>query len=109
MKSDLALEIPSELVRTALFEVIEAQLKSKEYHVAVGSATKAGDLNFTGIVYRVYFNRVNEAETGNSNKSSIILKVAPQNLARRNQFSVRPAFMREIYTYDKVMEFYVSC
>ncbi|XP_055302585.1 uncharacterized protein LOC129568559 [Sitodiplosis mosellana] len=103
MKSELAVEISSELVRSALFEIIEEQLKSKKYQVTVGAATKADDLNFTGIVYRVLFNKEDEAETGKSTASSIILKIAPQNLARRNQFNVRPAFLREIYTYDKIL------
>lgn len=106
MKSDLAVEIPSELVRSALFRIIEEQVKSKKFEITVGAGTKPDDLNFTGIVYRVCFSKADGTTTDNPTASSIILKVAPQNLARRNQFTVRPAFLREIYTYDKVMEFY---
>lgn len=108
MKSDLSVEIPSELVRLALFELIEDQLKSKKYQIALGAATKAGDLNFTGIVYRVWFYKVDETTNGKSIASSIILKIAPQNQAHRTQFNIRPAFVREIYTYDKVREFDLS-
>lgn len=109
MKSDLAVEIPSELVRSALFELIERHLKSKKYQIVLSAATKADDLNFTGIIYRVWFNKEEEATAENSIASSIILKVAPQNLARRTQFTIRPAFMREIYVYDNVMKhfFYI--
>lgn len=108
MRSDLSVEIPSESVRLALFETIEKQLNSKKYQIALSAATKADDLNFVGVVYRVWFNKEEEDEveeettSGHSNASSIILKIAPQNLARRIQFTIRPAFMREIYTYDKV-------
>lgn len=108
MKSDLSVEIPSELVRLALFELIEKQLQSKNYQMALGAATKAGDLNFTGIVYRVWFNKMDEIPNGKSMASSIILKIAPQNKARRTQFNIRPAFVREIYTYVKVRELNLS-
>lgn len=108
MKSDFSVEIPSELVRLALFELIEEQLQSKNYKIALTAATKAGDLNFTGIVYRVRFNKVDEIPNGKSMASSIILKIAPQNQAHRTQFNIRPAFVREIYTYDKVRKFDLS-
>lgn len=108
MKSDLSVEIPSELVRLALFELIEKQLQSKNYQMALGAATKAGDLNFTGIVYRVWFNKMDEIPNGKSMASSIILKIAPQNKACRTQFNIRPAFVREIYTYVKVRELNLS-
>lgn len=102
MKLDLSVEIPSELVRSALFETIESQLKMSKYQITLGAATKQGDLNFTGIVYRVWFSKEEDATNEISTASSIILKIAPQNLAHRIQFTIRPAFVREIYTYDKV-------
>lgn len=101
MKSDLA-KIPSELVRSAVCETIETQLNTKNYQVSVSSATKATDYNFTGVIYRVTFSTENKAKKGKPTPSSIILKVAPQHLARRNQFNARPCFVREIYVYDEV-------
>lgn len=95
-------DIPSVLVRSALLETLEEHQKSKNYQVHLSSATKVGDHNFTGIIYRVSFNREDGAQNGEKTASSLILKIAPDNLARRNQFSARSAFVREIYTFDKV-------
>lgn len=91
-------DIPSELVRTALLETIESQLKSKDYKLHVSSASKAGENNFIGVIYRVSYKRTNDDE----NERRLILKVAPQNLLRRSMFVVRPAFEREVYSYEKV-------
>lgn len=96
--------ISSELVRVALFKTIEEHLKSNRYQIDVSSATRKGDYNFSGIIYRISFSRENERENGNATTSSIILKIAPENLARRTQFHARAAFTREIFTYDKVSE-----
>lgn len=93
----------SEIVRSAVFETIDEQLNTKHYQIDVSSATKKGDFNFTGIIYRATFKREHECENGESTEpSSVILKVAPQNESRRIQFSVRELFKNEIYTYDKV-------
>lgn len=101
MKLDLA-EIPSEVVRSMLLDVIEEQLKTKHFQIKLNSATKEGDHNFTGIIYRISSERDDKEGNGITTTSTIILKIAPQNLARRTQFNCRPAFSREIYTYDKV-------
>lgn len=96
------LEIPSELIHSALCETIEKQLKTKNYQISLSFASKAGENNFIGIIFRVAFNQCHESEKGAISK--LILKVAPQSEARRAQFYARPAFTREIYTYDKVRE-----
>ena len=93
-------DIPSEVIRTTLCETIEAKLKSKKYKIAISSASKAGETNFIGIIYRVSFNKEDDGETS---ISKLILKVAPLNLARREQFFARPTFVREIFTYEKVL------
>lgn len=95
-------DIPSEVIRTTLCEAIAAKLKSKKYKIAVSSASKAGENNFIGIIYRVSFNKEDDGENGKTSISKLILKVAPLNLARREQFFARPAFLREIFTYEKV-------
>lgn len=104
MKSDLT-KIPSELAQLAVVETIEEQLQSKNYEISVDPATKETDLHFTGIIYRVTFGEGTEAKKRKLATSSIILKVAPQHLARRNQFNARPCFIREIYVYDKVKNY----
>lgn len=95
-------DIPSEVIRTTLCETIESKLKSKKYKINVSSASKAGENNFIGIIYRVTFKKEDEIENEKTPISKLILKVAPQNVARRDRFMARPGFLREIYTYDKV-------
>lgn len=93
-------EIPGDVIRTALCETIENKLKSKKYKMNISSASTAGENNFVGVVYRVAFNKEDE-----NNKNAIwklILKVAPQNSARRSQFMSRICFLREIYMYNEV-------
>lgn len=45
-------EIPCELVREAISELIENKLKSKKFDIFVSSASKEGENNFCGVVYR---------------------------------------------------------
>lgn len=95
--SDLS-EIPNETIRKALCEFIEEKLGTKYYNIHVGSASKAGENNFVGIVYRVVFNKKDEV----GNASKVILKIAPQHEGRRNQFYSRELFLQEIYMYNEV-------
>lgn len=97
-KSDFSDSL-NELARTAVIQIIDEQLKTKHYRINVSAATKKGDYNFTGIIYRVSFKRDCDDE---NDESSIILKVAPTQNARRIQFHARAAFTREIFTYDQV-------
>lgn len=91
------LEIPSEVIRLALCETIENKLKSKKYQINVSLASKVGETNFIGIVYRVSFK-----EEDKEKYDKLIVKVAPQNAARRIQFHSRPLFLREIRIYNEV-------
>lgn len=96
-------EIPNEVIRKALCETIEKKLKSKKNKIIVSSASTAGESNFVGIVYRVLFSKENEAAEKYENKDyKLILKLAPQNEARRLYFQSRGLFLQEIYMYDKV-------
>lgn len=90
-------EIPSDVIRSALYETIENKVKSKNYQINMSSASKVGETNFIGIVYRVSFKK-----EGDENDNKLILKVAPQNSARRIQFHSRPLFLREIRMYNEV-------
>lgn len=99
--SDLSL-IPTDEIRSALCETVENYLKTKKYKISVKSASQAGESNFVGVVYRVSFCK--EDGDPNDNKSSkLILKVAPQNEARRTQFKSRSLFLREMYMYNVVI------
>lgn len=93
-------ELPSEVIRTALQDTVENYLKTKKYKINVNSASQAGENNFIGIVYRVLFSKEDESKS-----SKLILKVAPQNAARREQFKSRDLFLREIYLYNEVILF----
>lgn len=95
-------DISSHLVRRALLETIEKLLQSKNFKITVSSASKAGENNFIGIIHRISINKLDDDGNENSPTTNLILKTAPQNLLRRSQFVVRPAFVREIYSYEKV-------
>lgn len=102
LETDLS-ELPSDIIRTTLLEIVENQLNSKNYKINVSSASKAGENNFIGVVYRVSFNKDDETDNDNNSISKLILKVAPQNSARRTQFLSRIFFLREIYLYNEVI------
>lgn len=102
MTNSELLEIESGIIRDALRETVENQLKSKNCKINVSSASQAGANNFIGIVYRVSFCRDDEDENG-AKTSKLILKVAPQSAARRAKFSARTPFLQEIYMYNKVI------
>lgn len=95
-------ELPSNEIRSAVCSTVEQILGTKNYTISVTSASQSGDNNFIGIVYRVLFNKVNEK----TSSSKLILKVAPQNVARRMQFFSRPCFLREIYMYETVLPYF---
>lgn len=92
----------SELIHSVLHKTIKNEIQSDNYKITLKSASQAGDSNFIGMVYRVYFEKEDENDN-DRNSSSLILKVTPQNAARRNQFCSRSSFLREIYLYDKVL------
>lgn len=60
-----------------------------------------------GNVYRVVFQTTRDKN--DTKKSSLILKVAPQNQFRRQQLNVRSLFLREISMYDKVSKKFPKC
>lgn len=97
------LEISSQLIHDALYETIESMLKTRNYKINLSLASKIGENNFVGIVYRVLI--MNEDQAKERSASNLILKLAPQNEAHRAQCCARPAFLREIHMYNKVPEF----
>lgn len=92
---NLSIELPAEQYKAALNEVIEnfygADAKNCEVYIDAGSAK--GD-NYAGIVYRATIKEPKGKEL------RVIVKLPPQNLARRDQFFARPIFLRESLFYD---------
>lgn len=102
--SDLLSEIASDLIKDALFEVVENMMGTKNYQINLEPGSKVGD-NYIGIVYRILFKPLDKSQyIGRSQKkpSKLFLKVAPTNPDRREHFFTRPCFLREIYVYNEV-------
>lgn len=103
------LNISSEIVRSVLTKAIGNQTQTEKVNVTIKSASKSGTNNFVGIVYRLFLGSDDDVdkkdENGNTSPFSLILKIAPQNSARRNQFSTRKCFLREMYMYNEVRNF----
>lgn len=94
--------LQSETIRSTLRETIEKTLDSKLYTFNIDLAEKIGENNFIGIIYRVSFNAVDESNNLKGPINYLILKVAPQDLNYRNEWFVRPCFLREVYMYNEV-------
>lgn len=99
--SDLT-SLETEEIRSALRETVENYLNTKKYKITVSSASQAGENNFVGIVSRVSFCKLDD-DPKKPKQSKLILKFAPQNQHRREQFRSRSLFLREIFMYEKVM------
>lgn len=93
--------ISSEIIRSAIYAVIESELKSKDFVVEIESASKEGSDNFIGTVSRINFKKVGESQ---NETRSLIVKSAPDNVERREHFNVRPCFVREIFIYNEVLQ-----
>lgn len=63
----------------------------------LSNKTFAGD-NFMGEIYRVSCQDNKNAD----NQTSVILKIAPKHVMRREKFRLRYLFLREIIVYDEV-------
>lgn len=78
LKSNLS-EILCEVIRNTTRDTIEHKLKLENCEITVSSALKEGEDNFYGTVYRVSSNK----DDANNSKLKMILKIVPQNEARR--------------------------
>lgn len=94
-------EIESELVRSALRETIKTLAKWENDQVEITSISKIVSNNVSGIVFRVSF--ASKSET-TSSTSSLILKAAPQNSARRTLMLSREMALREIFIHNEVLQ-----
>lgn len=95
-QNDENVEVPA-AIRTGIEKVFEEQLGSRDVDVVFERGTKKGD-NYIGIIYRAT-GKVNSAQNNDKKELKLIAKVAPQQLARREQFRPRVCFMREIKMY----------
>lgn len=106
-------------VKGVLFEVVEKILQTEKFKVRVEEGSKKGNFqlkknvicsndkrffifflagdNFLGIIYRIVFSTTDETRSSN-----LILKVAPIDETRRNQYHTRMCFLREMFMYEKV-------
>ena len=95
--------LPSEVYMEALHEVIKnnCNLSEDQYEVQCCAGSAKGD-NYIGIVYRVSV----ISKEDNSIKLNLIVKLPPQNAARREQFFARPCFIREADFYTNLYPMY---
>lgn len=94
-----AIELPTASSRSHLNEVVKSILATDDFDLKTLMGSSIGD-NYIGVVYRVL------ATTNDAKKDdlSVIVKLPPQNTARREQFFAGPSFMKEIWVYDEVIQ-----
>lgn len=89
-------QLPDSSSQQLLEEIARSELDSEDYTLTLSAGSAIGD-NYIGVLFRA----VAECrKTGR--KLNIIVKLPPQNEARRKQFFAHPAFEREIYFYDTI-------
>lgn len=102
MEDDL--KLPTESSRVNLNEVVQQILATDDYKLNISMGSSIGD-NYIGVVYRAVATVNDYQNDGNDTPKavlSIIVKLPPQNAARREQFFARPSFTKEIWIYDEV-------
>lgn len=95
-------ELPNDTVRSVLCETVAKCLNSNKYRIGLNLASKTGESNFIGIVYRAEFSADKETENENHPVHSLIVKIAPQDIEYRNTWYSRSCFLREIHIYNEV-------
>lgn len=105
LEGDLS-ELTSQVIRSALCETVEQKLKTKNYRIKISSASKSGTNNFMGTVYRASYRKKDDIDNEQNPEHKMIIKVAPQQSTRREQFTARLTFLQEIYMYGTVSVFH---
>lgn len=104
MEDDL--QLPTESSRINLNEVVKSILATDDFNLKISMGSSIGD-NYIGVVYRAIAT-VNDHHNGADDTKkadlSVIVKLPPQNAARREQFFARPSFTKEIWIYDEVLQ-----
>lgn len=95
--SDLLNEKYQETLKSIIKEYFGSTASDCSIEIKPGSGK--GD-NYVGVLYRVTVKDPKKKEM------SVIIKLPPQNLARREQFYARPCFLRESEFYDSIFPLY---
>lgn len=101
--SQKVLKLPNEFYDEALTEVLENNLDKplSEYDIVSSAGSMKGD-NFLGIVHRIQvIDRLNGKVV-----MSLIVKLPPENAARRNLTDAHNCFVRESNFYSKLYPIY---
>lgn len=90
-------ELPAEVYRQAFKDIVKNNVSTsiENCSVTIDSASAKGD-NYIGVLYRACVKDPEDKEL------KVIIKLPPQNVARREQFFARPCFLRESEFYDTV-------
>lgn len=93
--------LPNEIYDLTLKEIIQNNLGDDEYEIDISAGSGKGD-NYIGVVYRIEV----RSKKDENLKLNIIAKLPPQEPARREQFNIRPCFLRESQFYDDIYQIY---
>lgn len=99
--SSQKLEMPTEVYQNTLKEIVRNKCNAayEDCEVKIEAGSAKGD-NYIGVVYRI------TVKPPKGKTLNIIAKLPPQNVARREQFFVRPCFLRESEFYDVIYPMY---
>lgn len=98
---DKITQLPNEVYESALMEIIKNNFDDDEYEIEYSAGSNKGD-NYIGVVYRIEV----KSKTNEEKKLQLIVKLPPQDPARREQFSARPCFVREGEFYAEIYPLY---
>lgn len=116
------IELPTISSHEELNKIIKNELKTDKFSIKITKGSAIGD-NYFGVIYRIeaMVNNLEktdddqddpeqyEINNNNNNKSiNIILKLPPQNQMRREEFFIRPCFLRESFIYEKILPLFAE-
>lgn len=108
MKSVYELDILKESCKKLVCKAIENNLGSENVSCEIIQASAKGD-NYVGVIYRVKVKKLTSLDEKNKNNTfSMIIKLPPENEARREQFSIPIFFEREILLYTDVLPLFIN-
>lgn len=99
--------LPFASTKQALKTLLTTKLNTNEYTYTIEKGSNAGD-NFIGVVFRIVAKRTTTQSNKSDNELQIILKIPPQNPARREQFFARTSFVREALVYDEILPLFMN-
>jgi hypothetical protein len=95
--SQQKIELPTEVYQNTLKEIIKNNCNAayEDCDVKIEAGSSKGD-NYIGVIYRI------TVKPPKGKTLNIIVKLPPQNVARREQFFARPCFLRESEFYEVI-------